>query len=177
MDSLVRGDGADSGQPLRGAPGTTEARRRTDMSGRHPWSKLREQIDADPERRARVDAEAEQLRVAARLAEIRESMRVTQEELARALDVSQANVSRIENQVDIQLSTLRRYVEGLGGRLELAVVFPEVTVRLGNVAGATRGSAKRRTRSAGRSPGSALQRRTSVATSLDWPHRRHSRSG
>jgi transcriptional regulator with XRE-family HTH domain len=134
------------------------------VSGRQPWSKLREQIEADPERRARVETEAQQLRVATRLAEIRESMKVTQEELARALAVSQANVSRIENEVDIQLSTLSRYVEGLGGRLELSAVFPEVTVRLESLAGATGRSGKRPARARARPPAAAPRRRRSVRT-------------
>lgn len=70
------------------------------------------------------------MRDALALAAAREERNVTQQELAGALGVSQANVSRIERGGDFYLSTLRRYVEALGGRLEIAAVFPEKTVRL-----------------------------------------------
>ncbi len=55
---------------------------------------------------------------------------VTQQVLAEALDVSQPNVSRIEHQDDVFLSTLRSYVEALGGRLEVRAVFDDLTVDL-----------------------------------------------
>jgi hypothetical protein len=46
-------------------------------------------------------------------------------QLAAALGVSQAQVSRIENQTDLYLSTLRSYVEAMGGELQLRAVFPD----------------------------------------------------
>lgn len=46
------------------------------------------------------------------------------------VEVTQANLSRIEHQDDLYLSTLRGYVEALGGRLELRAVFPDQTVDL-----------------------------------------------
>jgi predicted transcriptional regulator len=55
---------------------------------------------------------------------------VTQEELAHALDVSQSNISRVERSEDLYLSTLRGYVEALGGRLEINAVFPDRTIPL-----------------------------------------------
>ena len=50
---------------------------------------------------------------------------ITQEELAAALGVRQPSVSRLEHGDDAKLSTLRAYVEALGGRLELAAVFDD----------------------------------------------------
>lgn len=44
------------------------------------------------------------------------------------MHVSQANVSRVEHQEDLYLSTLREYVAALGGELELTAVFPESRV-------------------------------------------------
>lgn len=64
------------------------------------------------------------------LHEMRERMGVTQEELARALDVSQANVSKTEHKGDLFVSSVDRYVEALGGKLELHAVFPDQTIRL-----------------------------------------------
>lgn len=65
------------------------------------------------------------------LAELRAEHGVSREDLARAWETSQPNVSKIEHQDDLLISTLRRYVEALGGRLELQAAFPEQTVRLG----------------------------------------------
>ena len=87
-------------------------------------------INADPVRRARVEEHKRAILDALALAELRESRHVTQQEVAGALATSQANVSRIEHQDDLYLSTLSGYVAALGGRLEIAAVFPEQTVRL-----------------------------------------------
>lgn len=100
------------------------------MSRRRPFKELRAPIDADPVRRARVDDAKHAMREALALSELRAARAVTQQELAEALDVSQPNVSRIEHQDDVFLSTLRSYVEALGGRLEVRAVFEELTVDL-----------------------------------------------
>jgi DNA-binding XRE family transcriptional regulator len=100
------------------------------MSGRRPFKELRAPIDADPVRRARVDDAKHAMREALALSELRTSRDVTQQVLAEALDVSQPNVSRIEHQDDVFLSTLRSYVEALGGRLEVRAVFDDLTVDL-----------------------------------------------
>jgi transcriptional regulator with XRE-family HTH domain len=70
------------------------------------------------------------MREALALSELRTSRDVTQQALADALDVTQPNVSRIEHEDDVFLSTLRSYVEALGGRLEVRAVFDDLTVDL-----------------------------------------------
>jgi transcriptional regulator with XRE-family HTH domain len=62
------------------------------------------------------------------LHQLRERRGVSQASLAAALDTSQPNVSRIENEDDVYLSTLRRYVAALGGHIEVRAVFPDETV-------------------------------------------------
>lgn len=94
------------------------------------FNNLRANIDANPQRRERVEIHKRAIRDALALMRLRESRRVTQQQLARRLDVSQANVSRIEHEEDLYLSTLRSYVAALGGRLEVNAVFPEETVEL-----------------------------------------------
>jgi transcriptional regulator with XRE-family HTH domain len=64
------------------------------------------------------------------LAEIRARRGLTQVDVARVLRTSQASVSKIERRDDLYLSTLRGFVEALGGRLELAAVFPEGRVAI-----------------------------------------------
>ncbi len=94
------------------------------------FDNLRAQIDSDPRRRERVERHKRAIRDAIALGRLRESRNVTQQQMARALDVSQANVSRIEHEEDLYLSTLRSYVAALGGHLEVNAVFPEETVEL-----------------------------------------------
>ena len=81
-----------------------------------------------PVDRANVNAHKKRMRDeigAFRLREIRESMAITQVELAERLNVSQNRVSRIEHgDIDrAQLDTLRRYVEAVGGTLRVEVVI------------------------------------------------------
>lgn len=69
--------------------------------------------------------------VACSLRELRSVRRVTQTELARLLDISQSRVSRIENGGHpLLLDTLREFVEGLGGHLEVAAVFDDERFRI-----------------------------------------------
>lgn len=99
----------------------------------HDFNKLSEPIDNDARRRARVEvhrAEAVAEIVAHNLAELRRARDLTQVELARALKTTQPNVARIEHQGDLFLSTLRNYVEALGGELELTAVFSDARLPL-----------------------------------------------
>ena len=94
------------------------------------FRKLSAAIDANPERRARVDEYKRAIYDALELAKVRENRKVTQKEMAEALDVTQANISRIEHQDDIYLSTLSGYVQALGGKLEVHAVFPDQTISI-----------------------------------------------
>jgi transcriptional regulator with XRE-family HTH domain len=78
---------------------------------------------------------AQQDRIAARyrvlkdevesLQALRKAAGKPQNEIASTLRISQPSVSKIEKQTDMYLSTLRNYVEAVGGNLELVVRFPE----------------------------------------------------
>lgn len=63
------------------------------------------------------------------LGELRRSLDVTQVQLASRLAVSQATVSKFEKS-NPAVSTVRRYVEALGGRLEVVAVFDDDRVLL-----------------------------------------------
>jgi len=91
---------------------------------------LREKIDATPEQRERAAAQKEAMRTALALGQLREQRGATQVTVAGTMGVSQVNVSRIEHEDDVYLSTLTRYVEALGGRLQIAAVFPDATISL-----------------------------------------------
>ena len=67
------------------------------------------------------------------LREVRQFAGKTQEELAAATKMRQPELSRVERRDDHLLSTLRRYVEALGGELEITPRFDGRTVRLRGV--------------------------------------------
>lgn len=86
--------------------------------------------DWSPERIARVEAEAAAMLREMRLDELRRARLKTQQDMAAALRTSQASVSKLERRTDMYLSTLRRYVQAMGGELEIIARFPEGPVRL-----------------------------------------------
>lgn len=55
------------------------------------------------------------------LADVRAAMAMTQDEVARLLNVKQNAVAQLEKRSDLLISTLRKYVEAMGGELALAV--------------------------------------------------------
>ena len=73
------------------------------------------------ERRQRIEARAMEL---ATLKDLRLAAEKTQEQLAEALGVGQDTISLLEKRSDMLLSTLRHYVESMGGKLELVAQFP-----------------------------------------------------
>ncbi|WP_414834080.1 XRE family transcriptional regulator [Afifella sp. YEN Y35] len=85
------------------------------------------------ERRKRVDDRfAELVDEVESLASLRRAVGKAQAEIATAMKIKQPSVSKIEKQTDMYLSTLRNYVEALGGELDLVVRFPSrVPVRVG----------------------------------------------
>lgn len=80
----------------------------------------------DPARRARIEAEAERRHAEyLTLQELRKAKALTQTQLAEALDKKQATIAQMERRADLMLSTLRSYVEAMGGHLNLVVEFPD----------------------------------------------------
>ena len=55
---------------------------------------------------------------------------MTQVNLAQVLGVNQSAVSKLEKRTDMYLSTLRSYIEAMGGELEIQAVFPDGSVRI-----------------------------------------------
>jgi transcriptional regulator with XRE-family HTH domain len=78
------------------------------------------------ERRARVQARADRLIAEEMtLRDLRKARDLTQVRMAELLGIGQDNISRLEGRADMLLSTLRSYVQAMGGDLELVARFPD----------------------------------------------------
>jgi DNA-binding XRE family transcriptional regulator len=77
------------------------------------------------ESRARIRLLAEEMRAELNLRELRRQRRLTQARLSKKLKIGQEGVSRIERRQDMNVSTLRSYVEGVGGELWIEARFPD----------------------------------------------------
>ena len=72
--------------------------------------------DFSPERRERIEQRKEQLR--------------QEMTLAKNLNFKQAEISKIENRADMLMSTLRNFVQAIGGDLEVRAVFPDRAIEI-----------------------------------------------
>jgi len=93
-----------------------------------PFSELWTKMPGKSRQRARVQARV--LLAAMPLQELRRARRMSQESLAKRLGATQASVSKLEHRADMNVSTLRNYVEALGGSLEIVARFPEGDIKL-----------------------------------------------
>ena len=84
-----------------------------------------DQVEARPGARRRIDADVARMERVLELRRLRSTRNLTQADLAQRMGLSQRRVSAIEHATEtaLKLDTLRRYVEGLGGTLEVAAVF------------------------------------------------------
>ncbi len=101
------------------------------MSGHRPFSELTKNFT--PARRAHVAAKAAALREVMTLEELRKARSLSQEEVAAKFTVGQPAVAKLEKRADMHVSNLRRYIEALGGTLEITARFAETTVVISNV--------------------------------------------
>ena len=93
------------------------------MAGHTPWREIRWQMNLD-------EAAVEREKLKIKLALLREQHGLTQTELAERLGMTQPSISQLENSDDLKLSTVAKYVHALDGRLEIAAVFGDTTVKL-----------------------------------------------
>ena len=90
------------------------------------WSDVRHKLSPETRKRIdrQVDAEVKRLR------ELRTARRYTQQSLAELMGKTQVAISKIENGADLYVSTLRKYVEAMGGHLEVRAVFPDASIEI-----------------------------------------------
>lgn len=78
-----------------------------------------------PERQEDVDNQAQAILIGMALQELRQTRHLTQQELAAILNVNQAALSKMENQSDMRVSTLRKLLFAMGGKMKIVAEFPE----------------------------------------------------
>lgn len=94
------------------------------MTRTTPWREIRRQ-DITPEAREKARVIQHAIEDALALGELRKTREIKQVEVAARMGVDQGAVSRLERREDLYLSTLRDYVEALGGKLDLLARFPD----------------------------------------------------
>lgn len=102
------------------------------MSGQHPFSDLTK--DFTPERRRRIDTMKAELLADMPLHELRRARALSQRDLAERLKVNQPAIAKLEHRADVYVSSLRSYIEAVGGKLKIVAEFPEGEVAITNFA-------------------------------------------
>jgi uncharacterized protein (DUF4415 family) len=137
------------------------------MTGHRPFSELTKSFA--PERRARAAAKAAELREEMTLEELRRARSLSQEEMATTLDVGQPAVAKLEKRADMHVSNLRRYIEALGGTLEITALFPDASVVLPNIGGTARAASEAATPELSAAPTAQKSRqRRPLKSSEEW---------
>jgi transcriptional regulator with XRE-family HTH domain len=92
------------------------------------WRDIRKTLSPEAEERIRQSiAEAPGIMT---LYQLREARNLTQVSLAKVLQVNQGAVSRMEKRTDMYVSTLRNFIQAMGGQLQVKAVFPEGEIQI-----------------------------------------------
>ena len=100
------------------------------MSGHHPFTKLTKDFTSG--RRQHIDDLKRELLEEMPLHEVRRARALTQRDMAKMLKVNQPAVSKLEQRADVYVSSLRSYIEAVGGKLKIVAEFPEGEVAITN---------------------------------------------
>jgi transcriptional regulator with XRE-family HTH domain len=107
------------------------------VTGHRPFKDLRSAMS--PERQARNAEATKSLLRRMALRELRQARGRAQADLAQDLHVGQPAVAKMEQRTDMYVSNLRRYIEALGGTLEITARFPDADVKITNFSELGRG--------------------------------------
>ncbi len=89
---------------------------------------LKDKMSPEAQEQASIKTRALLAKMA--LAEVREALELSQAELADVMALQQPAISKIEKNTDMYISTLRRYIEAMGGRLEIKAKFKDSEVSI-----------------------------------------------
>jgi predicted XRE-type DNA-binding protein len=90
------------------------------------WSDVRRKHTPEVEERIRRKVAAKGMT----LNQLREARQLTQVRLAGVLKINQGAVSMMEKRTDMYVSTLRNYIEAMGGELKITAEFPEGAIQI-----------------------------------------------
>ena len=94
----------------------------------HKWRDIRGTLS--PEQEAETRQYVDSVVRAVTLNQLREARSLTQASLATVLGVNQGSVSKMEKRTDMYVSTLRSFIQAMGGQLQIKAVFPEGEVEI-----------------------------------------------
>ena len=92
------------------------------------WREVRKNLS--PEAEARIQTRVRDAATIIRLQQLREARNLTQANLAHTLRMNQGSISKMEKKADMYISTLRSYVEAMGGKLTIMAEFDGVPVKI-----------------------------------------------
>lgn len=87
------------------------------------FKELRAKMSPEAQARAAAFAKKDLARMA--LDELREARKLTQAQLSQTLGVDQGSISKLERRTDMYVSTLRNFIQAMGGDLRIQAVFPD----------------------------------------------------
>lgn len=100
------------------------------MTGRNSFDRLRGAMS--PEQQANTERKAVALRADMTLGELRQARLLTQESLGETLHVGQTAIAKMEKRTDMYVGNLRRFIEAMGGELDIVARFPDGAVKISN---------------------------------------------
>ncbi len=98
------------------------------MTGHTPFSTLRARMTL--EARATAQEKSQTLETEMALADLRRLLDLTQESLAATLHINQASVAKMEKRTDMYVGTLRRFIQAMGGELDIIARFPDRSIKI-----------------------------------------------
>ena len=94
----------------------------------HNWRDIRRTLSPEQEEKTRQYVKS--VVAAVSLNQLREARSLTQANLASVLGINQGSVSKMEKRTDMYVSTLRSFIQAMGGQLQIKAVFPEGEVQI-----------------------------------------------
>jgi transcriptional regulator with XRE-family HTH domain len=103
------------------------------------FKQLKKKMSAEAQERAQIKTQVMATDMA--LAELRQAFNLSQEEMANVMKLKQPAISKIEKNTDMFISTLRRYIEAMGGELNITARFDDQEIRISQFEELHRGTA------------------------------------
>src|ERR1035438_8812298 len=102
--------------------------KRLELNMAHNWRDIRRKLSPQQEEETRLYVKS--VVEAVSLNQLREARSLTQANLASILGINQGSVSKMEKRTDMYISTLRSFIQAMGGQLQIRAVFPEGEVQI-----------------------------------------------